>query len=133
MNELKNAVKDLSQKVYEDIQEYGWIHEANDEVNDASRHLIAMAHQEWGQVYLIHVNLYGADRGKREAICQQWAGELVYNFGCDAIAPTADEVLIDLIFERDRAPYEGPKKDYERVTAIHDRLKEIGGHHLFWA
>jgi hypothetical protein len=62
----------------------------------------------------------------------KWDGSLVYNFGCAFVAPRYDEELVRLVKERDDAPYEGTRKDAERIDVISKRLEEVGGVHLFW-
>jgi hypothetical protein len=84
-------------------------------------------------VYLGNVNLYGDDRKKPVVFRKYPDGETVYNFGESFVVPTDDAELRRLIEERDQAEYTGTQADYERVTAIHDRLEAIGGHNLHWS
>lgn len=113
-------------------REDGSIPESDSVTNALSRALIVAMRRENGQAWLYQINLYGESRGRREAICEEFTGQMVYNFHCGAVAPVKDEQLIDLIHERDTAEYTGTKADAERLDRIMDRLAAIKGDHLFW-
>lgn len=130
---LKDICEKAGRGLVAHIKDTGWIPEADDETNDLSRAKIVAMRREKGKAFLIKFNLYGDERKKREPICVEWTGEMVHNFGCAAVVSVWDNNLIDLIYERDTAPYTNTTDDGKRLDAINKRLSEIGGLHLFWS
>lgn len=126
---LKQAEDRLFKEVHKDVKESGWIEEGNPHVFIASNEVIkAMAAQIGGDPWLGIVNL-GDNIHRGEVM---WQAASCCAFEASFVAPRYDEELVRLIRERDEAPYEGTAKDGERVDAIFERLKVIGGTHLFW-
>lgn len=107
------------------------LQEANGDLNDASRALIAAFVQEYGSCWLGRVNLYTDEQRKRPIWMHK--GGTVYNFGASFVLAEFDKELQDMILERDAAPYTGTSDDAERVDAIYERVKELGGHSLAWS
>lgn len=106
--------------------------EAHEGLNQANRTLILAMHEELGQAWLGKINLH-SDEDRRRIMWQYDPAEPIYNFGASFVVPMCDAELERLIRERDQAPYEGTKKDYERVETIMARITELGGHHLVWS
>lgn len=107
--------------------------EADGDLNDASRAVIAAMHAEHGTAWLGKINLYDKERHGGHPIMWQWTGKLVYNFGASFVAPAYDAELVRLISERDNAVYTGTADDAKRIEAIYQRMTEIGGIHLHWS
>ena len=128
---LAKARADMTRRVVEHWQENQ--PEASDKLNNASRRLVEAMAEEHGTVFLGNVNLYDADHGKPVTFRKYPDGEMVYNFQHGFVVPTDDAELRRLIEERDQAEYTGTNDDYERVTAISDRLEAIGGQNLHWS
>lgn len=130
--QVQQARQELTRQFVRSVREGdGWPVEADGDLNDANRALIA-AMAEHGECWLGKINLYGDERHGAVPVMWRWDGSLVHNFGCAFAAPRHDEELVRLIRERDDAPYEGARKDLERIEAITKRLEEVGGVHLFW-
>jgi len=82
-----------------------------------------------GACYIIKINRYK----HTEPWFRPYApGDMVYNFGGSHIVPTKDAELERLLQEREDAPYTGGNVDMGRITAIFDRVKELGGEALHW-
>lgn len=99
-------------------------------LNDLQRELIAAFEREHGQAWLGSVNLYKEDKGK--PVIWRWQGDLVRNFEARFVLPCFDLELQTLILDRAAGPYTGTVEDYQRVTAIHGRIHELGGECLIW-
>jgi len=110
----------------------GWPVEADRDLNDANRALIAAMADERGECWLGKINLYGEERHGKAPVLWKWDGDLVYNFGCAFVVPAYDADLERLIRERDDAPYTGVAGDSVRVEAIMARIAALGGHNLLW-
>lgn len=110
----------------------GWPVEADENLNDANRALVAAIAAEHGQCWLGKINLYGEERHGRAPVLWRWDGDVVFNFGCAFVVPAYDAELERMIRERDDAPYTGVAGDVVRVEAIMARIAAAGGHHLLW-
>jgi hypothetical protein len=110
----------------------GWPCEADNDLNDACRSLVAAIAAEHGEAWLGLINLYGEKRHGASPYIWKWDGSTVLNFSCAFVLPRHDVELERLIRERDDAEYTGTSADAVRVDAIFKRLEEAGGHHLFW-
>lgn len=82
--------------------------------------------------WLGKINLYPENKGKPVMWIQIYLKGLVRNFGAGFVIPCHDLTLEQMILERDQTPYTGTKADYTRVTAIMNRINEIGCVPLFW-
>jgi hypothetical protein len=128
---LAEAKRALAQELVRGLKEGdGWLPEADDDINDASRAVVQFMATEHGHAWLGEINLEGDAR--RLPIMWQWDGTPVHNFGASFVCPQQDAELERLIRERHDAPYTGTKEDATRVDAIRARLKAIGGVHLHW-
>ena len=101
------------------------------ETNDITRSMISAFAGEHGQVWLGQINLYGKDRGQKAPILKPCTG-FVYNFEASFIVPVYDQLLVDMIYDRDIAKYTGTKSDSIRVGHIMDRIEQLGGLMLHW-
>lgn len=102
-----------------------------DEINDLTRKELDKFAQSYENVFLGKINLYNDDTG--DVWAYRWDTDMVYNFGADFAVPTADPQLMQMIKDRANAPYTGTGADYPLVTAIIERVKEVGGILLLWA
>jgi len=115
----------------------GWPVECDEGLNNASREVVTAMAEDLGEVWLGCVNLYDHARvkngGGRDAdIMWKWDGSLVRNFSCTFVAPAFDVELVALIRARDVGPYTTAADDAAKIETIHERLRTIGGVHLFW-
>jgi hypothetical protein len=110
----------------------GWPVEADQNLNDSCRALISAMAEDFGECWLGHINLYGADRHGAKPYIWRWDESFVYNFGCAFVIPHYDAELDRLIRERDDAPYTGAGADAVRIETIMERIAAVGGTHLFW-
>ena len=129
---LQKAQKEIT-KVFLEAWQYGdfALTEFQPELNDKTRQLIKAFNDQHGQAWLGQVNLYGKDRGKKEAILKKYNG-FVYNFEASFIVPQYDQKLVDMIFSRDTTPYTTATDDYKLITEIMDYIESIGGLNLHW-
>jgi len=116
--------------------------EANSEINDASRDVIAAMLREHGEAWLGHINLYHGNSEQCEEGYEppswttpmwKYGGGVVYNFGAAFVAPKYDEELVRLILERGQSEYTGASDDFDRLDAIDSRLDLIGALRLHWS
>jgi len=131
MDTLKESRKRLTDLVIPYFLSDGCLPESNEEINDASRGVIFAMHETNMEVWIGNVNLH-RDSGKPELAMWKWDGSFVLNFGSAFVLPRHDETLERMILARADAPYTTTKDDYDRVSAITDRIREIGGEHLHW-
>ncbi len=144
MTPLTEATQRLTECLFDSIRRSGGLHpeEADPELNEASRNVIqAMATAHGGECWLGHVNLHHAlpeDDDRHEPFnanvpIWRWSGRPVFNSGASFVLPCHDTRVEQLIRERDAAAYISTTVDYERVTAIHDRVAAVGGVLLHWS
>jgi hypothetical protein len=145
MTTLPEAKKRLTACFFDSLRHSGGCHpdEADPELNEANQGVIeAMAAAHGGECWLGHVNLEhdlpDDDDGHHEpphdaTPLWKWSGKPVYNFGASFVVPRYDAELERLIQERDAAPYTTTAADYQRVTAIHERVDAVGGVCLHWS
>jgi hypothetical protein len=145
MTTLAEAKERLTACFFNSLRHSGGLHpeEADPELNEANRGVIeALATAHGGECWLGHVNLDhdlpDDDDSQHEppnwiTPLWKWSGKPVYNFGASFVAPRYDAELERLIQERDAAPYTTTAADYQRVTAIHERLAAVGGVCLHWS
>ena len=130
---LEPAKKELGQALLESVRTEGAPSEFDTHFNDMSRKVISAMRADHGEVWAYKINLYEKDRGHKGGICRKIEeGETPLNFSCSFVAPVRDETIIDMIYDRDVAPYTGTAGDYKKVEAITNRVDEIGGTHLVW-
>ena len=148
MTNLAEATQRLTDCFFQSIRRSDGYHpaEADPELNDANRDVIqAMAAEHGGECWLGRVNLHHGlpetedeDDGQHEPFqadvaMWRWSGKPVYNFGASFVLPRHDAHLEQLIRQRDAAEYTTTDADYERVTAIHERVAAVGGVLLHWS
>lgn len=110
-----------------------------DAVNTQTRQELAEFAEKHGQVWLGKVNLYDKDTGDLWPYVPesdpQWEREkdFVFNFGANFALPFEDKQVEQMVKDRAKREYTGTKDDYELVTAIFDRIQEVGGIVLTWA
>ena len=106
--------------------------EADTDLNDAQRQLIRAMHDTTGAAFLGWVNVPTAHRAG--PFVWQWKpGTMVYNFGASFVVPTMNAELIRLIKDRIKATYTTAAADYARISAIFDRVQQVGGYPLTWS
>jgi hypothetical protein len=98
--------------------------------NDISRLKIKTFAEITPEAWLGKINRYSDDKGKPYLV--KYEGQLVYNFEYHFIIPCFDQQLIDMIQERENAPYTGTTDDAKRIEAIAKRIEELGGFYLSW-
>lgn len=128
---LKEAKRELSNAAFEDLRDGdGWFTECNDDLNDKSRAVIRAYEVEYGEAWLVKVNLYN----DQEVPMWKHDGRygIVYNFSCCGVIPHYDAELERLILERKHTKYEGTGKDTVLINVIFDRMHELGGTSLIW-
>ena len=145
MTTLAEAKERLTACLFDSMRRSDGFHpdEADPERNEANRRVIeAMSAAHGGECWLGRVNLHQDlpedDDGQHEppnwmTALWKWSGKPVYNFGASFVVPRYDAELERLIREREAAPYTTTAADYERVTAIHERLDAVGGVCLHWS
>ena len=136
--ELSEAVAEHGKRLQESAEEVdGGLVEADTRLNNSARNVVAAMRTDRGQAWLGRINLRGKERpcagGTVADVCWKWEGGMVYNFGADYVLPRYDQVLVNLILERDAAPYTGTAKDAPRVNSIIQRVVDIGGALLIWS
>ena len=146
MTTLSAATRRLTTCFFESIRHSGGYHpeEADSQLNDANRDVIqAMAAEHGGECWLGRVNLEQGlpedddddqhEPFHTEVAIWRWSGKPVYNFGASFVLPRHDAELERLIRDRDAADYTTADADYERVSAIHERVAEADGVLLHWS
>jgi hypothetical protein len=131
--ELEKSKRKLASELLRSAREGdGWPVEADESLNDASRRVVDAVRDAFGEAWLGQINLHGSERGKPEHALWKWDGSLVCNFSCAFVLAQKDDTLVELIMQRDRAPYTNGRDDVARIDAIMVRIKEVGGIHLHW-
>jgi hypothetical protein len=146
MTTLSEAAQRLTNCLFDSIRRSDGFHpeEADSQLNDANRDVIqAMAAEHGGECWLGRVNLEQGlpedddddqhEPFHTEVAIWRWSGKPVYNFGASFVLPRYDAELERLIRDRDAADYTTTDADYERVSAIHERVAEVGGVLLHWS
>jgi hypothetical protein len=113
------------------IQNAGGLWEAfegNEEINSASRAIVATVAAQYGEAWLVKINLYGP--GPHTPM---WQANSVRNWEADYVLLAYDQPLVDMILARHEAPYTGTKEDGKRFDAIAARIRDLGGKVLFWS
>lgn len=110
------------------------IRESDSTYNDLNREIIKYFLMRYGQAFMGNINFYDEKRKKvaqgEDSVYEEYTGQMVYNFGCSFIVPTADEELEKLIRDwnsDDRLP-----KNIDAVKKITTRVDRIGGVNLIW-
>jgi len=99
-------------------------------LNERSGLLVEAYRNEHGEAWLGKINLYENDRGK--PVMWQWDGSPVSAFVAVFVAPRYDAELVQMVTERDAAPYTGTRDDSVLVDRIFERLDAIGARSLIW-
>ena len=102
--------------------------EGNEEINNASRTIVRTVAAQYGEAWLVKVNLYGP--GPHTPM---WQANSVENFGADYVLLAYDQTLVDMILARQAAPYTGTRQDAAILDPILDRIRDLGGKTLFWS
>jgi hypothetical protein len=133
-NSLQDARQRLTEVVVQDIRAGdGWFTESNEDVNDASRRLVAAMRETHGSCWLGIINRYSHHGDtERTPWIWEWDSSLLYNFGCSFVIPKPDGELVRLLRERYDAEYTGTAADSVRMDAIFDRIYALGGCYLTW-
>jgi hypothetical protein len=132
---VREVVSDINSKVSEYLQFHAVPTEFDQSINDYSREMITRINDTFGQCILVKLNLYGNQRGKREAIAQPYAtGENwnAYNFCADYALPLIDEETIDLILQRDQETA-SRSVEIKKLNEIEERLSNLGAMPLLWS
>ncbi len=132
MQSLTEISKAQTNNVVEQIRYYGSTSEFEPITNKYSRSIIRAFRHEHGSAWLGNVNLYGDNRGKRDAILTEYTRGMVYNFQYSFIIPEYNQELEQLILDRDNAPYTGTKADCVRIDTIFAKIEALNGKHLHW-
>lgn len=82
-----------------------------------------------GTCYLGQVNRYNRDEPYR---LRRYTYGMVYNFECSFAVPREDGQLLGLLSARESVVYTGATDDYKRLTAIFERIEQLGGISLRW-
>lgn len=101
----------------------GWPVEADDNLNDSCRRLIAAIADENGEAWLGRINLYGSERHGATPYIWKWDGSLVRNFSCAFVLPRYDAEVERMVRERDDAPYTTTADD---ATCVGDHRSDLG-------
>lgn len=127
--EIKNSLN----KHVLSLGQWGWLGVGENDtfLNDSNRALIDAFKREHGAAFVGKININNDQR--RAAIANgtespytEYAGQLVYNFGCDFVVPVEDRKLEEMLraYCKDGA--------YNAETII-DRIEQIGGEYLIWS
>jgi len=131
---MTDAARNLTKAYIRSIKENDGITplEADGNLNDASRDLIAAMHEKHGECWLGLINRHG--KQNELPLLWKWDGALVYNFGASFVVPEYDQMLADLIEAR-HEPHGGydHHRNVAEVDAIYLRIEVLGGHHLHWS
>ena len=132
MQTLSEISKTQTNNVINQIRAYGSTSEFEPQTNRLSRAIIRAFRREHGTAWLGRINLYGDQRGNRDAILNEYQRGMVYNFQCSFIVPEHDQELEQMILDRDNAEYTGTKDDCARIDAIFAKIDTLNGLHLHW-
>lgn len=133
-----NAVRKIQKRQNDYLASTGgvWaLREADEKYNDMNREIIDAFKNAHGTAFLGNINFYGEDRqkvaSKQKSVYIEYAGQLVYNFGCAFVVPSKDDLLEDLI-----CSWNADKKTASEcrglIDKIVDRIQEIGGINFVW-
>lgn len=126
---LKQASANLGLRLVHSLREGdGSPVESDTMLNDASREVILAMHEEHGEAWLGRINVT-----EGEAVFEQWTGGELHNFCAAFVLPRYDAGLEHKMRERLATSYTGTKADRKLVTAIYERVKELGGELLVWS
>lgn len=110
--------------------------EADDTYNDLNRAQIAAYRAEHGAAYVGRINHYGTERqhiisGEQSPI-EEYAGDTVYNWGCDFCIPAYDAELANMI-RRWNSPNAALEAGaMKTIAAITNRVEQLGGIQFLW-
>jgi hypothetical protein len=107
------------------------VHEACDELNNASQNVVAAYIAEHGpEVWLVKLNTYDQVphvRPYRDAA-------MVHNFSADYVVPVYDPALHELCMRWGRSAMRDGKESLNAILdGIDKRVQELGGTHLLWS
>lgn len=102
--------------------EGGWM------INAISRQFIHAYRAKYGVAWVGIINRSGTSRKWIE----KYDGGMVYNFAYSFVLPQNDAELVQLLQDREDAPYTGTSADWERLKLIEKRIYDIGGRYLHW-
>jgi len=109
--------------------------EADDGLNASSVDVIRAMEADFGEAWLVKVNLYDDDPIPlvRAVPDHNNAEYNCFNFCCSLVTPRFDTKLEQMILDRKNAPYTGTTADYERITDIDEYAHSIGAVRLTWS
>lgn len=131
MGVLEDAKAVLSHEVTKQLNEQGCLNESDNNVNDASRDVIASMYEEHGSCWLGRINLYRDDPDQR-VLVKYDPNETVLNFACSFVIPVYNKKLVELIEARHNTPYTTASNDYKLITAIMEHIETLDGVSIFW-
>lgn len=101
-----------------------------DDINDLTRKELDIFAQDHPETFIGNINLdHVGDTGDLKVYK---LGDFIYNFGAAFAVPVNDGILVKMTKDRKARDYTGTADDYILVTAIIDRIHEIGGILLTW-
>jgi hypothetical protein len=127
-NDAVNAAVAALNKAIRDAGGVWDAFEGNEEINNASRAIVATVAAQYGEAWLVKVNLYGP--GPHTPM---WQANSVENWGADYVLLSYDQTLVDMILARQAAPYTGTRQDVALLDPILARIHDAGGKTLFWS
>ena len=131
-NKLTELIKQEKKLINKLFCAYGQIPEANDELNNMQRKIIAAVYEAYSKAYIGKINYYGKEREKLTAdkVFAEYTGQTIYNFDADFVVPAADTELAEIIVLWNTQP---TAVSGNLITKISDRIEEIGGFNLLWS
>ena len=134
---VKQVIADIDSKVNDYMARHeGMPTEEDMTINYLSRDIISRINEVYGQCFLVRINLYGEERGDRNAISTQYQkgeGYNAFNFCAAYATPMVNDSVIDAILNRDTSEYTSAKDDWEKVNQLDLDLVNLGACPLFWA
>jgi hypothetical protein len=133
---VEEAKRKLTDAVVRSIQmNGGYVGEADDTVNDASRDVVAAVAEEHGEAWLLKRNTNRdeervAKAEGRDERLWKWDGGLVYNFGADAVVPKPDDELREMLYSP--AWFSTMATMRDAVERYHAHVEKLGGVVLVW-
>lgn len=130
---IDKADKQLTDTFIQSLRDGGGtLVEADGALNSASRKMVIAMRDVHGEAWLGQINVYGykksIEKGVPLPMLWKWNEGDIYNFSADFVIPKYDEKLDQMVRDWNEI---GASAD--KHNSIYDRIKELGGHHLFWS
>jgi hypothetical protein len=106
--------------------------EADDQLNNASRRLVAAMHATTGQAWLGKMNRSREERACEESPLTKWDEGPIYNFAADFVLPRYDAEVERLMLVRETGEYSA-QRDAARIKQVFERVALLGGETLIWS